>query len=282
MDLDWIRCFLLCAEQKSLSKAAELLNLTQPAVSKQIQKLEAVLCVELLKRSPQGVELTEAGRMIRQRITPLLSEFDCMIAEIRDIGKTNHIVLGSLPSLAAFYIPEKLVKSAHADIHIETRVYDTSKLIIDDMVAGNLDAGLIEERWVPNHVWSKPLFSEPYDVVYPYSHHLSGKQGVFVNDLISERLVMYPPECDIRQTVVEVFDRFGVEPNIAEQISFRDFILGMVAAGAGITLVPRIISAHIGHLPLQAKPIKDYECNRSISLTARTEKVGKLLYKLFA
>lgn len=75
VDIDWLRCFLICAEYKSFSKVAERLHMTQPAVSKQIRKLEDELGVELLHRSPQGIQLTEVYS-VSKRTTSLLEDWE--------------------------------------------------------------------------------------------------------------------------------------------------------------------------------------------------------------
>ncbi|WP_459502314.1 LysR family transcriptional regulator substrate-binding protein [Bacillus sp. C1] len=92
---------------------------------------------------------------------------------------------------------------------------------------------------------------------------------------------MYPIGCDIRRTITEEFARLEAEPIIRSEVSFRDFILGMVAAGAGITIVPRTISERIEHLSLRSLPIQDFQKRRAIYLIARNERVGKVLFKMF-
>ncbi|MGK8833576.1 LysR family transcriptional regulator [Bacillus paranthracis] len=279
MDIDWFRCFLLCAEQKSFSKVAEILNLTQPAVSKQIKKLEVALDVELIKRSPQGIKLTDTGQVFLQRIRPYLSDLDNMIKEIQELEGASKVNLGLLPSLAAFYLPEKLANTNKRDFHIETKVYDTSKEIANDILLGKIDAGLMEGHWATEKFWNRLLFTEPYDAVAQHSHPIQGLKDISVKNLLDEPLIMYPPDCDIRNTIIEEFRRYKKKPKIAYEVSFRDFILGMVAAGVGITIVPRTISEHIGHLPLCSVPIKDFHNTRSIYLVSRTQRIGKSLFK---
>ncbi|KEK22636.1 LysR family transcriptional regulator [Bacillus gaemokensis] len=281
MEIEWLRCFLLCSEYKSFSKVAEHIHMTQPAVSKQIKKLEAELEVELLSRSPQGIELTEAGIYFRKRIIPFVKEWEGMKREMKAMGEFTHVMLGLLPSLAAFYLPNKLVGDKNGKVKIETKVYDMSKEIMEDMLSGKLDAALVDEKWVPKNLWYRKLFVEPYDVVFQKTHPLSKREDVFIRELLSENLVMYPIGCDIRRAITEEFDRLKAEPNISSEVSFRDFILGMVAAGAGITIVPRTISERIEHLPLCTIPIRDFQKQRTIYLIARTEKIGKVLFKIF-
>lgn len=255
--------------------------MTQPAVSKQIKKLEAELEVELVSRSPQGIELTEAGMYFQKRILPFVKEWDGIRQEMKDMGESIHVTLGLLPSLAAFYLPEKLVGSQIENMNLETKVYDMSKEIMEDILSGKLEAGLVDEKWVPKNLWNRKLFVEPYDVVFQKTHPFSKKENVNIKELLLEKLVMYPVGCDIRRAIIEEFERLNADPDICSEVSFRDFILGMVAAGAGITIVPRTISERIEHLPLRSLPIRDFQKQRTIYLIARNEKIGKVLFKVF-
>ncbi|HHT7081710.1 TPA: LysR family transcriptional regulator [Bacillus cereus] len=281
VDIDWLRCFLICAEYKSFSKVAERLHMTQPAVSKQIRKLEDELGVELLHRSPQGIQLTEAGIQFQKRTTSLLEDWEIIKKDMNKFGERVDITLGLLPSLAAFYLPQKLVNYKDENVKINTNVYDMSKEIMEDLLSGKIDAGLVDEKWVPKNYWNKELFKESYDVVFQKEHSFHQQDIVFMNQLLLERLVMYPAGCDIRRAIIEEYEKWKVKPNISTEVSFRDFILGMVASGAGVTIVPRTISEHIGHLPLLAKPICDFKKQRVIYVIARTEKIGKTLFKMF-
>lgn len=255
--------------------------MTQPAVSKQIKKLEAELEVELVSRSPQGIELTEAGMYFQKRILPFVKEWDGIRQEMKDMGESIHVTLGLLPSLAAFYLPEKLVGSQIENMNLETKVYDMSKEIMEDILSGKLEAGLVDEKWVPKNLWNRRLFVEPYDVVFQKTHPFSKKENVNIKELLLEKLVMYPVGCDIRRAIIEEFERLNADPDICSEVSFRDFILGMVAAGAGITIVPRTISERIEHLPLRSLPIRGFQKQRTIYLIARNEKIGKVLFKVF-
>lgn len=83
MDFEAIRSLIEVKQQKSLSKASKLLHISQPALSKQIQRLEADLEVTVLKRSAQGVELTEAGELFLSRMEPILKQINEVKMELR-------------------------------------------------------------------------------------------------------------------------------------------------------------------------------------------------------
>ncbi|MGR5910014.1 LysR family transcriptional regulator [Bacillus pacificus] len=86
--------FLICAEYKSFSKVAEHLHMTQPAVSKQIRKLEDELGVELLHRSPQGIQLTEAGIQFQKRTTSLLEDWEIIKKRYEQVWRKSGYNIG--------------------------------------------------------------------------------------------------------------------------------------------------------------------------------------------
>ncbi len=104
MDLEAVRSFIEVKNTRSLSKASKILHISQPALSKQIQRLEADLEVTLLKRSAQGVELTEAGELFIKRMLPILEHIHEVKAEMKKFQEKRNISIGILPSLAAHYI----------------------------------------------------------------------------------------------------------------------------------------------------------------------------------
>jgi LysR family transcriptional activator of glutamate synthase operon len=108
MNLEWFHGFLEASRLKSLSKASEKLNISQPALSKQIRNLEEILGVELFKRTAVGVELTEEGTLLHKRIQPILSEMESLRKDLLNLQKVSSVRLGTLPSLATYYLPQKV------------------------------------------------------------------------------------------------------------------------------------------------------------------------------
>ena len=128
MDLEAVRSFIEVKNTRSLSKASKILHISQPALSKQIQRLEADLEVTLLKRSAQGVELTSAGELFITRMLPILGHIHEVKAEMKKFQEKRNISIGILPSLAAHYIAK--CKDILGDgFRIEWKIEHTKVLI---------------------------------------------------------------------------------------------------------------------------------------------------------
>jgi len=281
MNIDWFQCFLETVKCKSLLKASLELNISQPAASKQIKKLEEYYNVTLFKRSPTGMDLTEAGELLYNRIQPLLSELRSIHRELLNFHAPKSILLGTLPSLATNYLPSKILDLWKKGISVNLQVFNTSKETLKSLKSGLLDAAIIADGTVEKFFWRTELFTEPYYVVFPTTHHLSRFSTITLTNIQVEPLVVYPPQCDIHRSIARVYQRQGLQPKIAAEVSFGESILSFVLAGAGITILPRIIAENIGHLPLLAVPITDFEDTRTISLVTCSQRTGKVLYRHF-
>ncbi|TVY06557.1 LysR family transcriptional regulator [Paenibacillus cremeus] len=282
MNTEWLYCFLEASRHKSFSKASEKLNLTQPALSKQIRHLEELLGVELFKRSASGVELTEEGSLLQERIIPFLSELEAIKTELINHQKLSSIRIGTIPSLAAYYIPDKLVGMQQDGIQTELNVRSTSAEIIELLCIGSIDAGMIHKASrIPARYWTVGLFHEPYYAILPSRHPLADHQAITLEQLKDEPLIVYPSQCDIRSTIVKAFQASGLEPRLALEINFGESIPGFVAAGAGITVLPEIIVNHISHLAVKAVPIEGFPETRTIHLVCARPELGKKLARYF-
>ena len=105
MRTEWLQSFIETAKKRSLSKASEVLHMTQPALSKQMKKLENDLGATLFIRSASGVELTKAGEILFRESEDILSKVHAVERSIRASEEQGNITIGTWQSMAAFYLP---------------------------------------------------------------------------------------------------------------------------------------------------------------------------------
>ncbi|WP_242144126.1 MULTISPECIES: LysR family transcriptional regulator [unclassified Bacillus cereus group] len=237
MDFEAIRSLIEVKHEKSLSKASKLLHISQPALSKQIQRLEADLEVTVLKRSAQGVELTEAGELFLSRMEPILKQINEVKMELRGYQVKKKISLGILPSLAAHYISKYkgiLEKTYEVEWYIEH-----TKILMELFKARKIDAMLIDS-FVDDAKYIRKVRQEHIVCVVSSEHVFKDKKVIKMSDLQHEKLIIYPEICDVRKMIMTVFHGVGVKPTIAVETSYAEPMLAMVRAGLGITLLPEI------------------------------------------
>ncbi|WP_107951583.1 LysR family transcriptional regulator [Lysinibacillus parviboronicapiens] len=277
MHVEWLRSFIEAANQKSFSKAAQVNNLSQPALSKHIQNLENNLGIELFHRSSMGIELTAAGERFYTRITPVIAELVAIREELQQFSQSNPIAIGSLPSLATYYLPQKINQM---DNPMTLMIQNTSSELLQSLQKGRLDAVFVDANYIGEAIWSYDLFTEAYYVVFPLNHRFNSRQIVDFSELAEEPLIVHQAPCDTRKDIVAQIQALGYQPNIVSEVNFGDFIYGAVTAGMGITIVPELMAKNIGHLQLCAVPIENFGKMRTISLVARNKKLGSNLHEL--
>ncbi|HDR7793453.1 TPA: LysR family transcriptional regulator [Bacillus luti] len=238
MDLEAVRSFIEVKHAKSLSKASKLLHISQPALSKQIQRLEADLEVTLLKRSAQGVQLTEAGELFTKRMLPILDQINAVKTEMKEYQENRKFSIGILPSLAEYYISK--CKSMLGDtVEIEWQIEHT-KVLRELFEERKIEAMFIDSV-VEGATYMKEVRQEKIVCVVSNNHPYKEKSVIQIEELQNEKLIVYPEICDVRKMIMNMFHDIGVEPTIAVETSYAEPMLAMVRAGLGITLLPEMV-----------------------------------------
>lgn len=279
MNLDWLQSFSEAAKQKSFSKAANVNNISQPALSKHIQNLENNLDVRLFHRTPTGITLTEAGEHFYNRIIPVIAELTTIRTDLQAFDRCKPIAIGSLPSIATYYLPLRIQNFEFMDRPVSLMLQNTSGELLQSIQEERLDAVFIETDYIDESMWSCELFTEPYYALFPLNHKYKSKDTVELSELCEEPLITHQSPCDTRNHIVYQMELAGYKPNIISEVAFGDFIYGAVAAGMGITIVPELLAKNIHHLNLFALPIVNFGRKRTISLVSQNKILGSMLHQ---
>ncbi|SFJ83640.1 DNA-binding transcriptional regulator, LysR family [Paenibacillus sp. UNC496MF] len=280
MQVEWFRSFTEAAKWKSLSKAADRLSLTQPAISKQIRQLEATYGIELFRRSAAGVDLTEAGRHFLERIMPVVASLDTIEAGMRRFKAEPGYTLGCLPSVVTRLHPGRLRDYRDAGHPVTIKVRQTSAALRDELQEGAFDAALLDAAFAGDRMWSKTLFTEGYVAVLPEDHPFRGRTSLRLEELRKERFVFASPQCEIHDRVKTLAESYGYSPDVELEVDGNKEFLFNVAVGAGITVLPEMLAAEAKQMNLQAVPLAEPGLRRTVALAARTADVGAKLFRL--
>ncbi|GIW93366.1 MAG: hyalin [Pirellulaceae bacterium] len=241
MDISQLRYFLEVARQRSFSRAAERLGVTQPALSRAIGRLEQELGQTLLERQTRRVQLTEAGRLLCERATQMLALHDDTLQELsRDVSRTLRI--GAIPTICPYVVP-KLLKRLR-------REFPDAKLIVSEKTTdallkmcreGELQAALVALPVAARYLEIEPLVDEPLWLVVPASHRLAhGRQALSVEQLKGEPFILLDEVHCLTQSVVAFCRERHVQPLIVETAHQLETVLSLVALGHGISFVPQM------------------------------------------
>lgn len=277
MNIENLRYFIAVAEAESLHKASDALNITQPALSKAIRHLEAEMGVALFTRSARGMVLTDAGQVMLERAVPLYQQWARLRDDVLSTVYQAPVKLGALPSLAAYYLPRRMTNLPPSVKFGGLAVYSTTEDGLAALAAGELDALVAQAGPETPTYWQRDLFTEPYCVLTSADHPLATATALTLAEVSHYPLTMHPPGCDVRSAVTHAYQQNGLTCDIALEVPFNESIMGFVAAGVGIAIVPKLMGDQAIRLGLAAIPVADETLSRRIVLTARQAAVGRSL-----
>ena len=247
MELRQLRYFVAVAEHLSFSRAARHLHLAQQSLSQQIGALERNLGVRLFDRDTRGTRLTDPGRVLLGEARAVLARTDAAVALVRraDRGEIGRLSLAFLASTANYMLPPvvRAVRERFPDLRLTTHDVE-----IGDLVAGlrdgRFDAAFTRPPLVPD-VATRVLVTEPVCAVLPAGHRLAARAELTLADLATEDWVLTPRESwpPWHLKYDEDFAAAGFTPRIVQRAQGMPNLLGLVAAGVGVTRLARSASS---------------------------------------
>lgn len=236
--------FRAVARAGSISAAARDLGWTQPAVSQHLNRLEREAGAPLLLRSTRGVTLTDAGRALLVRADTVAAELHMAQEELAEVAELRggRVRLVSFPSAAATLVPAALQSLARDHPGLEVTMTEAEPPEAWESVReGEADLALVFGYGGPppddgDLTWV-PLAVEPVDLVLPAEHRAATRRGVDLALLRDETWIGGCPRC--RLHLVDCCRVAGFEPRLALESDDYVVVQNLVAAGLGVTLLPR-------------------------------------------
>ncbi|MGP4110607.1 LysR family transcriptional regulator [Streptomyces sp. 4N509B] len=275
MDVRQLRALVTVAEVGSVTRAAELLHLVQPAVTRQIRTLEQELGVALFERTRHGMRTTEAGAIMVDRARRALTELERARAEVQPTpGVVSGIVTVGLLESATELLAEPLVSAVARDhpgieLRLMTAYSGHLQQWLDD---GDLDLSLLYNLAGSPSLNVRPLAEERLWVVAPAGEGLRAEDPVPFARVAAQPLVMPAAGHALRSLIDAAAGRAGVEMTIVVQTNSLRLQKQLVGAGHGWTVLPGVgIAEDVALGRLSAAPLSEPEVWRSIVLgTPRT------------
>ncbi len=257
--LDSRRLKVLCevARTGSFSAAAANLGYTQPAVSRQISTLEAEVGMLLVRRVPQGAVLTDPGQVLVARAEAILAQMNDAEAELRALAglEGGRLRLASFASAAASFVPPAVARFRELYPAVEfSMVMADPNDSLPLLRAGEIDIALAHDRWlagdepdaVAGGVEYIHLFDDPMYVAVPAGHPLSDHGLARLADFSDDPWMLATTNtCPDSKLFLRACHEAGFEPRIALQNDDYPAILGFVAAGVGVALIPDMVTRGI-------------------------------------
>ena len=243
MDLRQLRYFVAVAEERHFGRAAQRLHMSQPPLSMQIKALERELGIELLERTSRRVALTDAGRAFLERARTILGA----VEEAREVargaerGLQGRLEVGFISSASLSLLPPsiRLFRERFGGVELELKEL-TSAQQIDALYEGGIRVGLVRLPLRAPGVRFEPVLEERLVVALPSGHALESLDRVSLETIADLPLIFFTRQLipGFHAQIVELFQRVGAFPRVAQHAVHLQTIVGLVASGIGIAILP--------------------------------------------
>lgn len=271
MDVVKFKAFRTVALLKNISKAAEQLHYTQPAVSAQIRELENIYGTRLFQRVGHNLELTDAGMQLLPYAEKLLDLFEQSRTRVTDAADVeNKCVRVGASSLPGIHLVPELVSGFHRDnppVNVMLSVDEASQ--VERMIAeGQVDVGILGRAGV-SHKKSRAsevqLLEDPLLAVVGRDHPFAERDSITPEELSNQPLIMPPEGRLTRRSVEKRFRELELGFNLVYEISNTEGIKRLVYNRLGISLLSRIVTTwEVSCGWLMAIPVEGFNVNREI------------------
>ena len=239
MELDQLRYFLQIAERGSFSRAAEDLMISQPALSRSIQKLEAELGQPVFERRTRSVSLTDAGTLLQARAQQVLTILEDTKAEITDDGASGRIRVGAIPTIAPYFLPEVL-RQFSKEFPKATLIVQESTT--DDLLKacthGEIDLAVLALPVPVRYLEVEELFEEELLLVLPPGHPLTEKARIRVSDVKAYPFVLLDEAHCLSANIVSFCRQRSFQPVAVEKTSQLTMVQELVSLSHGVSMIP--------------------------------------------
>jgi DNA-binding transcriptional LysR family regulator len=276
-----LKVFCTVAETKSFSKTSEIIHLTQPAVSLQIQALEEIYETKLFDRSSSTVTLTPAGEVLykyAKEILALYANVEKVIGEITGLVKGS-ISIGASSTIGNYLLPGVITdfKKTHLKIKIHLLVGNT-KRVVDMLNSGSIDIGLVEGEVTRQKMIVEKLIPDELLLVVPAHHPWAKKKEIPIGELTKEPFIFREGGSGTRQMIEMFFSKYGIAPNnmkISMVLGSTEAIKEAVENGLGVSILSRWAARkELKYGTLQLLRIKEEKVLRDFSLIVNKNSVS--------
>jgi DNA-binding transcriptional LysR family regulator len=240
MLLSQIEGFLETARHRNLSRAADVLHVTQPALTARIQALEGELGTALFVRGRHGMDLTDAGRAFLPYAERAVSALDAgasLMTELRR-GGTGEVVLGAAPAVSTYVLPALLVRYARSFPNVRLVVRTGhSEEILEMALRNEIEIGLVRELRHPL-IESRPLYEDDVVLVAHPTHPFAASGSIRVERIGEARLILFDRTSSYYDLTNAMFRAAGVSPRGVMELDNIDAAKEMVGRGLGVALLP--------------------------------------------
>jgi DNA-binding transcriptional LysR family regulator len=245
MELRQIRYLLEVARRGGFTRAAESLQIAQPALSVAVRRLERELGVKLIDRSRHGAAVTPEGRSFVQRAAQIERQVHDLELEMREIqGLARGEASVGIPTMLATYAFPPVIaafRERHPGLKLAIHA-DGAHSIQRRVAAGELDVGVVARQGILESLVFRPLLRDEMVVCVSRGHRLAGKRSVRIEDLAEEPLLLFREGFLQRALLEDAFGARRLVPHVALETNLVPLLVDAAARGTGVTTLLRMVA----------------------------------------
>jgi LysR family hydrogen peroxide-inducible transcriptional activator len=241
LKLEALEQFVAVARNRNFTRAAAELNLSQSALSRSIQKLEEQLGQPVFERKPREVLLTNLGTLLLKRATDILKLVEDTFAELSEAGRRGRIRLGTIPTIAPYFLPGLLGTFAreHPDISVIVQE-DTTEELIKRCSHGDIDLAILALPVIAKSIEVEPLFEEELLLVIPCGHPLEKSKSITAASVDEYPFVMLNEAHCLAENISSFCRKQSIQPLTIERTSQITTVQELVAMNHGVSVLPEM------------------------------------------
>lgn len=241
MELDQLRHFVAVAKHRSFTRAATECHLSQPALSRSVQRLEVDLGGPLFERIKGRVSLTQAGLALWPRAQEILAITLDIRRILKDDGTTGLIRIGAIPTIAPYLLPG-LIQSfvrRFPGARIQVREDVTARLL-DDLEDGQLDVALMARPLPGCALRIQDIYQEELFLILPRGHVLVDRDSIGIADLSGHPMILLEASHCLTGNIQEICHTENLTPISIERANQISMVQELVSMGHGLSFIPRL------------------------------------------
>src|SRR3712207_1002939 len=271
-DLADLRAFTAVAELGSFHAAADMLHLSQPALTRRVQKLEGALGVVLIDRSTRQLRLTPIGRDFFFKARRTLDELDAAVMSVRELADkaTGEVTLGAVPTATYYFLPRVIEDFNARYPRIRIRILDLSANdVLEAVQRGQAEFGINLLGAQEPDLEFEPLLQDPFLLVCRKDHPLAALEQVKWADVAPHRFITVGRLSGNRIILDAALADLPARPRWFYEVQHLGTSLGLVETGLGVAAVPRLAAPTGQHPVLAVRPLVEPVVTRVMGIIRR-------------
>ncbi|MBY0243342.1 MAG: LysR family transcriptional regulator [Burkholderiaceae bacterium] len=271
-DLADLRAFVAVAELNSFRAAADAIHLSQPALSRRVEKLETALGVRLFERTTRSVSLTAVGRDFSRKARSLLDDLEDSLLSMQGVAASQQgeVVIACVPSAVYYFLPKVLrdFRAQHPRIRVRI-IDDSANAALESVARGEADFGINFIGTQEPEIAFETILKEPFVVACHRSHPLAHAKQVRWAELANYDFMTVDKSSGNRLLVDLALANSDLRLGWCFEAKHVSTLLGLVEAGLGVAVVPRLSMPQGEHATLAMVPLVEPAIERAVGLVRR-------------